>query len=70
MNMPHFLRALSLAVLTVLLGGTGCEMHPPSETIKGYSEKETIQQAIDKQKSMVPEGANTNAPAYFPEKNP
>jgi len=65
-----------MKILTLLLAGllagmacfvsTGCEMHPPSETIPGYAEKEPAKQAIEKQRSLVPEGANTNAPTFFP----
>ena len=55
-----------LFILCACLGGAGCEMHPPSQTIAGYAEKEPARQAIEKQKSMVPEGANTNAPQFFP----
>ena len=49
----------------VCLGGTGCEQHPPSETIKGYTEKK---QAAEEHKATTAEGSNTNAPAYFPPK--
>jgi len=65
MKIPLSLSA-GLVILFVCLGGMGCEMHPPAQTIAGYAEKESAKQAIEKQKSMVPEGANTNAPEYFP----
>jgi len=56
-----------LVILSACLAGVGCEMHPPSESIAGYAEKEPARQAIEKQKSLIPEGANTNAPVYFPD---
>ncbi len=60
------LKLLSLGLVSAGLAGVGCEMHPPSETIAGYAEKETTKQTIEKQESMIPEGTNTNAPAFFP----
>ncbi len=65
MKIPLTLSA-GFVVLFACLGGVGCEMHPPSQTIAGYAEKEPAKQAIEKQKSLVPAGANTNAPEYFP----
>ncbi|MFZ4682355.1 MAG: hypothetical protein ACOYMS_07620 [Terrimicrobiaceae bacterium] len=62
------LRLLALGLVSACLAGVGCEMHPPSETIAGYAEKETTKQTIEKQESMIPEGANTNAPAFFPDR--
>lgn len=47
------------------LGGIGCEQHPPSETIPGYTEKK---QATEQHKATTAEGANPDAPAYFPPK--
>ena len=60
-------RLIGLGIVSACLAGVGCEMHPPSETIAGYAEKETSKQTIEKQTSMIPEGANTNAPAFFPD---
>ena len=60
------LRILSLLAVAVGLAGIGCEQHDPAVTVKGYAEKEEVQQQIDKQKSLLPEGADTTAPSYFP----
>lgn len=43
------------------LFGVGCEMHPPSETVEGYAEKE----AAKKQAETQPEGAAPGAAKYF-----
>lgn len=58
--------SVSLVTLAACLVSVGCEMHPPSQTIPGYAEKETAKQTVEKQKSLIPEEANTNAPTYFP----
>ncbi len=60
-------RFVGLGILSACLAGVGCEKHSPSQTIPGYAEKETAKHTIEKQTSMVPEGASTNAPVYFPD---
>jgi len=59
---------VSLLAAAACLSGIGCEMHDPAVTVKGYAEKEEAKQEIEKQKSLLPEHASSNAPTYFPEK--
>lgn len=56
----------ALIALAACFAGIGCEMHPPSETVKDYEKKQAPEQAIEKQKSLLLEQANTNSPSYFP----
>jgi hypothetical protein len=65
------LTIFSTAVITLGIGlsYTGCEMHPPSETIPGYSEKSAAKQARDEHQALTPEGAQQQAPTYFPKES-
>lgn len=60
------LLALTLATLLVGFSSTGCEMHPPSETIPGYAEKEEAAKASELQQARQPEATDPKAPTYFP----
>lgn len=59
---------VSLLAAAACFTGIGCEKHDPAVTVKGYAEKEEKKQAVEKQKSLLPESASSDAPAYFPEK--
>ena len=63
---------LSIALITLLIGfsSTGCEMHPPSETIPGYAEKKATKKAGEMNHSMQPEPTQSKAPTYFPKPTP
>jgi len=63
---------LSISVITLLVGfsSTGCEMHPPSETIPGYAEKEAAEKAREMNRSIQPEPTHSKAPTYFPKPTP
>lgn len=60
-----FFSLFCLAAALACLGGIGCEKHSPEETIPGYAEKK---QTAAQQKATKAEGANPEAPAYFPPK--
>jgi hypothetical protein len=64
MKLPFFYLSCVVGAL-VCLGGIGCEQHPPSETIPGYTEKK---HAAEEHKATKPESSNPDAPAYFPPK--
>lgn len=55
-----FLPALALACFV------GCEMHPPSETVEGYAEKEAEKKAEASAHAANAEPLNPNPPSYFP----
>lgn len=47
--------------LFILLSGIGCEMHPPSETVKDHKTDDKEHAAEEKK----PEAATSPAPTYF-----
>ena len=63
MKRPSILLSCAAGAL-ICLGGIGCEMHPPSQTIEGYSEKNSS----DEQAARTPGDANPTPPAHFPPK--
>lgn len=66
------LSLLALSAITFLVGfsSTGCEMHPPAETIPGYAEKEAAKKAREMNHSLQPEPTKSQAPTYFPKATP
>lgn len=57
----------SLTIAAVLIG-TGCERHPASQTVPGFNEKESRNQAIQDKEARTPVTINPNAPKFFPPK--
>ena len=64
------LLSISLVILLVGFSSTGCEMHPPAETIPGYAEKEAAEKAREMHHSLQPEATQSQAPTYFPKATP
>ena len=58
---------LTVAVLALCLH-TGCEMHPASQTVPGYAEKQKAKQKKQQQSVDHSEAVDPNAPSYFPPK--
>lgn len=61
--------ATLLAVLAAMSLHSGCERHPASETVPGYSRKMKEKQAQAQKDANQSEAADPNAPSYFPPKN-
>ena len=57
----------SLALASVLLGA-GCERHPASQTVPGFSEQQIQNQAIQDKEARTPVTIDPNAPKFFPPK--
>ena len=57
----------SLAISGVLLG-TGCEMHPASQTVPGFKETQAKNQAVQDKEARTPVTINPDAPKFFPPK--
>lgn len=58
-----------LCTLAILLAHTGCEMHPASETVPGYTEKMKEKEAKAKKEAVTGETTDPAAPGYFPPKS-
>lgn len=56
----------ALALLAVF---ASCEMHPPSQTVPGYAEKEAERKAEKEAKMLTPQGGNPDAPQFFPKEH-
>ncbi|MFY8269107.1 MAG: hypothetical protein ACOVLK_06885 [Terrimicrobiaceae bacterium] len=66
------MKSLATSLLTLLvlsLFHVGCEMHPASQTIKGYAEKMEKKEVKDQQQATRSEVADPDAPTYFPPKS-
>ena len=59
---------LSSLALAAVLAGTGCEQHPASQTVPGYNEKHTQNQAVQDKEARTPVTINPEAPKFFPPK--
>ena len=57
----------SLAAASVLIGA-GCERHSASQTVPGFSEKETRNQEVRDKMVRTPLAINPDAPKFFPPK--
>lgn len=56
----------AVLLLLAVLAGTGCEMHPASQTVPGYADKVADKKKKEQHDAATPEGANPNPPSYFP----
>ena len=67
--MKYLSCSLILALGAVLcFGGIGCEQHPVSESADAHGGHAEHPEPAAKPTPAAPEGANPNAPAYFPPK--
>lgn len=58
-----------LVAFAIVAIQSGCERHPASQTVPGYSEKMEKKEIQATEKATHSEAADAKAPAYFPPKN-
>jgi len=61
-------KLLLLSLAVALFIGTGCEQHPASQTVPGFSEKQIQNQAGQDKEARTPLAINPDAPKFFPAK--